>query len=125
MPKVMDKTDTQKYLEERITAFDDAIRAHEFLEIDGDIEGEDLDSHIIKVINHNTEEAHSVSLGAVLKHKPSSIIHAFETGVTIRLFGITRIVGYYSRVNNWNRSKKVELADRHKGSYKLSECEGL
>lgn len=31
--------------------------------------------------------------------------------------GITRIVGYFSRVNNWNRSKLGELADRHKGNY--------
>jgi len=27
-------------------------------------------------------------------------------------YGITRIVGYYSRVNNWNKSKMGELADR-------------
>ncbi len=26
--------------------------------------------------------------------------------------GISRIVGYYSRVSNWNRSKKSELSDR-------------
>ncbi|MCK4261798.1 anaerobic ribonucleoside-triphosphate reductase [bacterium] len=31
--------------------------------------------------------------------------------------GITRIVGYFSRVNNWNLSKIGELKDRHKGDY--------
>lgn len=30
---------------------------------------------------------------------------------------MTRIVGYYSRVSNWNKSKLGELKDRHKGSY--------
>ena len=30
---------------------------------------------------------------------------------------LTRIVGYYSRVQNWNRSKLAELDDRHKGNY--------
>ena len=30
---------------------------------------------------------------------------------------MTRIVGYYSRVNNWNKSKLGELKDRHKGDY--------
>ena len=30
---------------------------------------------------------------------------------------MTRIVGYYSRVENWNKSKLGELADRQKGSY--------
>ncbi|MCD5401800.1 anaerobic ribonucleoside-triphosphate reductase [candidate division NPL-UPA2 bacterium] len=33
------------------------------------------------------------------------------------VYGITRIVGYFSRVNNWNRSKIGELKDRHQGDY--------
>ena len=33
---------------------------------------------------------------------------------------ITRIVGYYSRVNNWNLSKLAELDDRHKGNYAVA-----
>lgn len=35
--------------------------------------------------------------------------------------GITRIVGYYSRITNWNKSKIGELKDRHKGNYFLEE----
>jgi hypothetical protein len=31
--------------------------------------------------------------------------------------GITRIVGYYSRTHNWNKSKIGELRDRQKGQY--------
>ena len=38
----------------------------------------------------------------------------------VRLFGITRIVGYYSRVNSWNKSKVGELRDRGQGGYKLN-----
>ncbi|MGD1002526.1 MAG: anaerobic ribonucleoside-triphosphate reductase [Candidatus Brocadiia bacterium] len=34
--------------------------------------------------------------------------------------GMTRIVGYYSRVNNWNKSKIGELKDRHRGNYRLA-----
>jgi len=30
---------------------------------------------------------------------------------------ITRIVGYYSRIENWNKSKIGELKDRQKGKY--------
>ncbi|MCP4259099.1 MAG: hypothetical protein GY774_16560 [Planctomycetes bacterium] len=37
----------------------------------------------------------------------------------IVLQGITRIVGYYSRVNNWNKSKVGELRDRANGNYGL------
>ncbi len=33
------------------------------------------------------------------------------------VFGLTRIVGYFSRVDNWNKSKQGELKDRHKGDY--------
>lgn len=31
------------------------------------------------------------------------------------VYGMTRIVGYYSRINNWNKSKLGELADRRRG----------
>ena len=32
---------------------------------------------------------------------------------------MSRIVGYYSRIQNWNPSKRGELKDRHKGRYGL------
>jgi len=34
--------------------------------------------------------------------------------------GVTRIVGYYSRVNNWNKSKVGELRDRAQHNYGLT-----
>ncbi len=34
---------------------------------------------------------------------------------------LTRVVGYYSRVSNWNRSKLAELRDRQRGNYSISE----
>jgi len=34
--------------------------------------------------------------------------------------GLTRIVGYFSRVSNWNKSKHGELKDRHKGNYSVA-----
>jgi ribonucleoside-triphosphate reductase (formate) len=36
---------------------------------------------------------------------------------SVEVYGVTRIVGYYSRISNWNKSKIGELADRHKGDY--------
>ena len=39
----------------------------------------------------------------------------------VRLHGITRIVGYYSRTNSWNRSKVGELRDRNASGYKLTD----
>ena len=33
------------------------------------------------------------------------------------VYGLTRIVGYFSRIKNWNKSKLGELRDRRKGNY--------
>jgi hypothetical protein len=33
---------------------------------------------------------------------------------------MTRVVGYFSRVENWNKSKIGELKDRHKGDYAIA-----
>jgi ribonucleoside-triphosphate reductase len=33
------------------------------------------------------------------------------------VYGLTRIVGYFSRIKNWNKSKLGELHDRQKGNY--------
>ena len=38
-----------------------------------------------------------------------------------RLIPMTRVVGYYSRTDNWNKSKIGELKDRQCGSYHLKE----
>ena len=34
---------------------------------------------------------------------------------------MSRIVGYYSRINNWNKSKLGELRDRHAGDYVVKQ----
>ena len=34
---------------------------------------------------------------------------------------ITRVVGYYSQINNWNRSKLEELKDRGNGNYTVPD----
>lgn len=37
------------------------------------------------------------------------------------VYGMSRVVGYYSIIENWNGSKQAELKDRQKGFYKLGE----
>ena len=37
----------------------------------------------------------------------------------IKLYHWTRVVGYYSKVENWNESKVGELKDRHNGDYQI------
>ncbi len=35
------------------------------------------------------------------------------------VYGITRIVGYYSKISNWNKNKIGELKDRNSGKYQI------
>lgn len=35
------------------------------------------------------------------------------------VYGISRVVGYYSPINNWNLSKQAEFESRQAGDYKL------
>lgn len=35
------------------------------------------------------------------------------------VYGVTRIVGYYSKINNWNKNKIGELKDRKLGNYQI------
>ncbi len=32
---------------------------------------------------------------------------------------VTRVVGYFSRIENWNKSRQGELKDRHNGNYAI------
>lgn len=37
------------------------------------------------------------------------------------IYGMSRVVGYYSIIENWNESKQAELKDRQKGIYAIGE----
>lgn len=111
--------DVQMFVEEKLSAFDAKVEGHEFLEIDGDISGNTPQEHALKIINHKMEAAFSISIDAVIRQDLDQVISALETGISTRLHGVTRIVGYYSRVTNWNKSKIGELNDRHLGRYSV------
>lgn len=113
------KEDIQLFIEEKLSAFDAAVEGHEYLEIDGDIPGNSPKEDCLKIINHKLECAFAIDVDSVLRQDLGSVIHALETGITTRLYGVTRIVGYYSRVSNWNKSKIGELHDRHMGKYSV------
>ncbi len=111
-----------KHIMCKLAAFDAAIKASKLLEIDGvAIDGkacaETTRESKIKVLNSHNEAAYEVSVDAIVRQPMQDLILALETGVFMRLHGVTRIVGYYSRINNWNKSKIGELHDRHQGDY--------
>ena len=111
-----------KHIMCKLTAFDAAVKASKLLEIDGvAINGQACDETTkeskIKVLNSHNEAAYEVSVDAIVRQPLKELILALETGLFMRLHGVTRIVGYFSRINNWNKSKIGELHDRHSGDY--------
>ena len=112
-----------KHIMCKLTAFDAAIKASKLLEIDGvAIDGKACaETTKIKVLNSHNEAAYEVSVDAIVRQPLQDLILALETGLVMRLHGVTRIVGYYSRSNNWNKSKIGELHDRHNGDYAVGQ----
>lgn len=37
------------------------------------------------------------------------------------VYGMSRVVGYFSRVDNWQASKKAEFKKRQKGNYTVKD----
>jgi ribonucleoside-triphosphate reductase len=37
------------------------------------------------------------------------------------VYGMSRVVGYFTRINNWNPGKQAEFKDRQKGTYAVKE----
>lgn len=111
----------------RLELFEKAIGLNkEVLEIDGvSVNGEPChevsDMSRIKIVNHKTQEAVEVEIDTIVRTPLEALIDALITGECIKLYGVTRIVGYYSRINNWNKSKIGELRDRHRGNYAVHQ----
>ena len=47
--------------------------------------------------------------------KEARCSHCGSTNV----YGVSRVVGYFSRIDNWNGGKRAELKDRRKGDYSV------
>ncbi|MDP2683655.1 MAG: anaerobic ribonucleoside-triphosphate reductase [bacterium] len=107
----------------KLNLFEIEINKNDFLAIDGVInagsfyEDKEIESDCIKVLDDRYEDASLVEIETILTNPIEDVVKSLVTRKTINLKGITRIVGYYSRVSNWNKSKVSELKDRHTGTY--------
>ena len=111
--------------------FVDAINAKDNLEILGAVTPKDGSGDFIVIQNsalaegiegHQTEVATAEIFAKCTKENRAqnfADVVACEKN-PIQLHGITRIVGYYSRVHNWNKSKVGELRERNQKHYALS-----
>ncbi len=111
-PEVAESEKVKSLIEEKLGLFDSMCKLSGIIDIDGV-----TDEGKIKILNHNLEAGFEVEVETVLKTPIKDLMLALETGIHTRLFGVSRIVGYYSRISNWNLSKIGELQDRHKGNY--------
>ncbi len=118
-------------VEESIGAFVDIVEATENLEIIGTrvLSDTAIPDEVFVLKDHNKEDGIEgryveVSISEIIRtiysdssltsldraQQMSSAILCERSDIV--LHGITRIVGYYSRVTNWNKSKRGELRDR-------------
>jgi hypothetical protein len=98
------------------------VADHPQLEWLGIKKGETSADDAALVGNTDRNSKFAIHLTAILKHDWEELLGIFlgHRGPRI-MTHVTRIVGYYSQLQNWNRSKLAELKDRHKGDYALPD----
>lgn len=81
------------------------------------------DEIVIRVPAHDNYDTvtYAIPVAAVdrIRHYSHLRSQLLGIGRVPSLQHYSRVVGYYSRVSNWNRSKHAELRDRHRGRYGL------
>ncbi|MDR4496668.1 MAG: anaerobic ribonucleoside-triphosphate reductase [Candidatus Scalindua sp.] len=130
-----EKTDVCEMVERSVSIFVEAVELSSDLEILGTAFPSDMDGHqggeVFVIRDYTKDEGIEgayveVSINEVVEKvtdfdKAQEFLRVISNDrSSIVLNGITRIVGYYSRVNNWNKSKVGELRDRSNGRYGLT-----
>jgi hypothetical protein len=102
--------------------FYDKVQSHDEIEWLGVREGSSSSEGEALVCHTETGIKHAVSVSSIIEHKWDDLEAVLTGKREARLMThLTRIVGYYSRVQNWNRSKLAELKDRHAGAYSVPD----
>ncbi len=122
-------TGVAEKIEKSLTLFVEAVELSSDLEIIGTAFPSNEEVFVIRDYSktEGIEGAYvEVSIEEIVRkvvdcNKAQEFVNVIQNDrASIVLNGVTRIVGYYSRVNNWNKSKVGELRDRAKGSYGLT-----
>ena len=117
MEMPVQETNVRDLVCEKLEAFDAAIGASENLEIDGIMQGNEEQGECLKIINHETKNAFAMSIDAIIEQPLEAVMEALKSEIFVRLQGVTRIVGFYSRISQWNSGKRAELIHRVRGNY--------
>ena len=74
------------------------------------------------VLNKKTDKKYEIRKDILESTDYENLISVLSWRDAVVVDGITRIVGYFSKISNWNKSKIGELDDRRKGNYKIGDC---
>lgn len=80
--------------------------------------GIDVDRNLLIIKNLQNNTVCSITVDAIVDSQWSDIedsIMGRRSPVVIH--HMSRIVGYFSKMENWHDTKLAELSDRHKGDY--------
>src|SRR4030067_3010187 len=103
-------------IKSKLELLDKVISEEKELEIDGIIEIEEVEG--LKILHHQRKQGYFLPMDVIVKTPVKDIVKALLSGDGERMLtGFSRIVGYFSRTSNWNKSKLAELKDRAKGNY--------
>ena len=88
--------------------------------VTGDLEIVHVEEGEIIVLNKLTKQACSISTECIKENTWENLEPIFlGEREPEALYHMSRVVGYFSRIDNWNKSKIGELKDRQKGSYEI------
>ncbi len=112
-----------KEAEAKILAFDNSIEGSEQFKIKG--VNEEMNCFVIVDTTKPEDGTYGkyieVPISEVVEKPLDQLMDVLELKrKDIVLEGVTRIVGYYSRTHNWNKSKVGELRDRAQRNYNLT-----
>ena len=109
-----------------IKSFCESIVHHDNLSICGLVKGDGPEGDYLVIDDRQNRAKFRIMASAILEHE-WDVLEAILTGRREAevLEHMTRIVGYYSKVKNWNKSKLSELRDRQAGDYSMESksCE--
>lgn len=93
------------------------IKALEYIEVLSENEQQ------LIIRNNNTKKKLQITKSEIVGYDFENVLNVINGREPVILDGITRIVGYFSKTSNWNKSKIGELEDRRKGNYKIGGTE--
>lgn len=108
----------------KIEDFIKSIQQHKSLKCEG-VSMTDRPEDDFLLVTDTTNGVRYKVLATAAREQPWPVLEAILTGKRnpVIMDHVTRIVGYYSKVKNWNKSKLGELRDRKEGDYRVGNSE--